>query len=269
MAKADGLSAKARVRVAPHLPYSQDFAKVPDGAVPGGWVNTQGKFLVGTVDGEKVLKKVNDKGSPLVATGNAYIGMPNLKDYTIESDVRGGKVGDDLPEMGVVANRYTLELAGNMQKLRIYFLECVAPHRQDHQLSMATERLVSPQAHDGNQGRHGHRQGQMLETRRDRADRLDLASFRFEAQPRGKPGPLWLRAGHPQRGPRDRYFLTLMCASRRTSNKKKGGHRELGATGSLLPVFGSAILQAGSHGQASCPWHVLSYKFGNYGLLGI
>ena len=62
---------------------------------------------------------MNDKGSPLVARGNGYIGMPDLTDYTIESDVMGTKVGDDLPDMGVVANRYTLVLAGNIQKLRI------------------------------------------------------------------------------------------------------------------------------------------------------
>jgi outer membrane protein assembly factor BamB len=118
-AKAEGLTAKARVRVAPVLPYAQDFSKVPDGAVPGGWVNTQGKFLVATVKGEKVLRKVNDKASPLVARGNAYIGLPDLADYTIESDVLGGKKGSDLPDMGVCANRYTLILAGNIQKLRI------------------------------------------------------------------------------------------------------------------------------------------------------
>ncbi len=119
VAKLGDLTAKARVRVAPKLPYKQDFEKIPDGAVPGGWVNTQGKFLVATVDGNKVLKKVNDKASPLLARGNAYIGLPTLKDYTIACDVMGTKKGDDLPDMGIVANRYTLSLAGNVQKLRI------------------------------------------------------------------------------------------------------------------------------------------------------
>jgi hypothetical protein len=118
-AKAEGLTRKARVRVAPVLPYQQDFSKVPDGAVPGGWVNTQGKFLVKTVDGDKVLAKVIDKPSPLIARGNAYIGEPNLSNYTIEADVQGGKAGSDLPDMGIVAHRYTLVLAGNIQKLRI------------------------------------------------------------------------------------------------------------------------------------------------------
>src|SRR5207245_1433384 len=69
--KADGAVAKARVRVVPLLPYRQDFEKVPDGAVPGGWINTQGKFVVATINGNKVLRKVNNKASPLFARGNA------------------------------------------------------------------------------------------------------------------------------------------------------------------------------------------------------
>jgi outer membrane protein assembly factor BamB len=118
-AKMGPIVGKARVRVAPKLPYAQDFSKIPDGVAPAGWINTQGKFVVATVDGEKLLRKVNDKASPLIARGNAYIGLPTLKDYTIESDVLGTKVGDDLPDMGVVANRYSLILAGNIQKLRL------------------------------------------------------------------------------------------------------------------------------------------------------
>lgn len=120
LAKADGLVGKARVRVPPRLPYREDFERYPVGAVPGGWVNTQGKFVIASLkDGGKVLKKVNTKASPLVARGNAYFGMPDLKDYTIEADVMGTKVGGDLPDVGIVANRYTLVLAGNVQKLRI------------------------------------------------------------------------------------------------------------------------------------------------------
>ena len=114
-----GIVGRARIRVAPRIPYEQDFNKLPDGAVPGGWVNTQGKFVVKTVDGEKVLGKVNTNASPLVARGNAYIGLPTYKDYTIEADVLGTKVTDDLPDMGIVANRYTLMLEGNNQKLRL------------------------------------------------------------------------------------------------------------------------------------------------------
>ena len=119
VAKADGLSSTARVRVVPIIPYANDFEKVPDGAVPSGWVNTQGKFLVKTVDGNKVLAKVNNKFSPLFSRGHAYITLPDAKDYTIECDVQGTKLGNEMPEIGIGANRYTLILAGNVQKLRL------------------------------------------------------------------------------------------------------------------------------------------------------
>lgn len=128
VAKAEGLIGKARVRVVPTLPYFNDFEKVPDGAVPGGWVNTQGKFRVKTVEGNKVLAKVNDKFSPLISVGNAYITPPTARDYTIECDVFGTQVvtKDDKgeknimnPDIGVVANRYTLMIKGNEDPIKL------------------------------------------------------------------------------------------------------------------------------------------------------
>jgi outer membrane protein assembly factor BamB len=123
--KFDGIAGMARVRVVPSLPYGNDFEKIPDGATPGGWVNTQGKWLVKTVDGNKVFAKVNNKFSPLISRGHAYITLPTAKDYTIECDVQGTKVGNDLPEIGIGANRYTLILAGNVQKLRLMSWEAL------------------------------------------------------------------------------------------------------------------------------------------------
>jgi outer membrane protein assembly factor BamB len=118
-AKADGVSGTARVRVAPRIPYRNNFEKVPVGATPGGWVNTQGKFAVVEKDGAKVLKKLATNPSPLVARANAYIAMPSLTGYTIQADVQGAKAEGDLPDVGVVANRYTLMLVGNTQQLRL------------------------------------------------------------------------------------------------------------------------------------------------------
>ena len=118
--QADGLSAKARVRVVPRLPYTQKFAKLPDGAVPPGWVNAPGKFAVRTLkDGSKVLAKVAATSNPLLSRANTYIGPPQWTDYTIEADVRDEQKGNDLPDVGVVANRYTLVLVGNTQSLRL------------------------------------------------------------------------------------------------------------------------------------------------------
>jgi outer membrane protein assembly factor BamB len=120
MASMGGLTAAARVRVAPVLPIAMDFKKVPDGRTPGGWVNTMGKFSVITLkDGTKVLSKRNDSSSPPVARANAYMGLHHLTDYTVESDVYGIRAGKNLPDIGIGANRYTLMLAGNAQTLRL------------------------------------------------------------------------------------------------------------------------------------------------------
>jgi outer membrane protein assembly factor BamB len=119
MVEADGLSAKARVRVVPKLPYTQTFGKLPEGAVPAGWVNAAGKFEVRTLDGTKVLAKKAATSNPLLSRANTYFGPPSLTGYTIEADVRGDQKGRDLPDLGVVANRYTLVLIGNTQSLRL------------------------------------------------------------------------------------------------------------------------------------------------------
>jgi outer membrane protein assembly factor BamB len=119
IAKVEGMTARCRVRVAPQLPYAQDFSKVPLERSPAGWVNTQGKFAVQEVGGKKVLGKLALIASPLVARAHAYIGMPTLTDYTIESEMMGTKVREDMPDMGVMANRYSLVLDGNKQLLRL------------------------------------------------------------------------------------------------------------------------------------------------------
>jgi outer membrane protein assembly factor BamB len=113
------LTAEARVRVAWRLPIVTDFSKVPEKRFPGGWANTQGKFEVVKLDERMVLQKTAVIPSPLVARANAYMGMPGMSDYTIEAEVRGGKVRGDLPDMGIVANRYTLALWGNNHQLRL------------------------------------------------------------------------------------------------------------------------------------------------------
>jgi outer membrane protein assembly factor BamB len=121
-----GLTARARVRIAPVLPYAQDFEKIPDGAAPGGWVNCQGKYVVKVLkDGNHVLAKVTNNSSPLIARGNCYLSTPHLTDYTIEADVYGTKVGSDMPDIGVVACRYTLLLAGNTQTVRLVSWEAM------------------------------------------------------------------------------------------------------------------------------------------------
>jgi outer membrane protein assembly factor BamB len=114
------LTSKARVRVAPTYPYTMNLEKVPVGAAPAGWVQVQGRWKVAQLkDGTKVLAKVNTVPNPMIAQSFCYIGLPTDSDYTIAADVQGFKAQNDLPEMGVINNRYTLFLLGNTQQLRL------------------------------------------------------------------------------------------------------------------------------------------------------
>ena len=96
-----------------------DFEKVPVGGLPGGWVNAQGKFAVAEHQGGKVLKKLAENALPALAKANAYIGMPELKDYDIQADLSATQSGENLPDMGIVNQRYLLQMSGNKQELRI------------------------------------------------------------------------------------------------------------------------------------------------------
>lgn len=129
-AAAEGLTARARVRVVSPLPIVQDFEKVPVGAFPGGWVNTQGKYVIVERDGSRVLKKLANNSRPPLARANAFLGLPDWKDYTIEADLLASRVRNNLPDMGLGAHRYTLVLSGNRQELRIVCWE-TTPSRVD------------------------------------------------------------------------------------------------------------------------------------------
>jgi outer membrane protein assembly factor BamB len=128
-ATANGLTARARVRVAPQLPYKNDFEKVPVGATPGGWVNCQGKFAVVDLNGNKVLKKLATDSRPPLSRANAYIGVPTLKDYVIQADLSATFKNNNLPDLGIVNCRYSLTMSGNKQQVRLSSWD--AQHRID------------------------------------------------------------------------------------------------------------------------------------------
>ncbi|MBY0527962.1 MAG: PQQ-binding-like beta-propeller repeat protein [Gemmataceae bacterium] len=137
-AKVGEVTGRARVRVMSPLPINLDFSKVPAGATPGGLVNCQGKFVIEELaDKSKVLKKISPLAAPPpVARANAYIGLPNMTDYTIQADVLGKEVQDNRADFGVIANRYTLMLDGKRdpadKKKRLRIVSWDALPRVDH-----------------------------------------------------------------------------------------------------------------------------------------
>ena len=88
----------------------------PDTRWLGG---AQGKYAVVKVGDRNVLKKTANNANALVARAITYIGSPHLADYTIAADVMGGQVGTNMPDVGIIASRYRLELVGNTQTLRL------------------------------------------------------------------------------------------------------------------------------------------------------
>ena len=112
----------ARVRVLPPLPWKFDFSPTPVGAPPLTWLGAGGKFAVQELQGEKVLTKVPTVD--LYYRARTNFGTPDMKDYTIQADVRSGmkEMGGQrhIPDPGVINQRYMLMLYGNHQRLQIH-----------------------------------------------------------------------------------------------------------------------------------------------------
>jgi hypothetical protein len=111
------LSGAARVRVIPPLPWSENFDSFAPTTVPTHWINTTGKFQVRDFEGNKVLVKLAD--NPFTKRARAYLGSSDLRDYTVEADVRATEKRRQMGDAGIVAQRYSLVLFGNHQRLEL------------------------------------------------------------------------------------------------------------------------------------------------------
>jgi outer membrane protein assembly factor BamB len=112
-----GVVGTARVRVVPPLPWEENF----EGAVnifPQHWTNTGMKFITREVDGRKVLVKTTE-GSSLLSRARAYMGPVDFSNYTIEADLLATQRRRQVGDAGVIAQRYSLTLFGNAQKLEL------------------------------------------------------------------------------------------------------------------------------------------------------
>jgi len=117
-ATSGALKGEARARVIHPLPWTETFDEIPEGKVPAGWVNaTAGKFKVTALDGQKVLEKSPDE--TLFSRIRMFIGPTDWSNYTFEGDVRVNMKRRQMGDIGITAQRYTLALYGNEQKLKI------------------------------------------------------------------------------------------------------------------------------------------------------
>jgi len=157
-AKVGELEGKARIRSMPPLPWRFDFEEIPlaadpktglmKGEPPLPWVGMRYRHAVREVDGSKCLVKVTT--IPKGTRSQGWIGPIGLHDYSIQADLRAaesgvGAPGDPatpatdsdadafskafgtaaalekarMPDMGLVAQRYTLDLMGAAQQLQL------------------------------------------------------------------------------------------------------------------------------------------------------
>jgi hypothetical protein len=69
------------------------------------------------VDGNKVMVKITT--IPKGTRSRSWMGHSDLHDYTIQADVMGAVVDGKMPDIGLIAQGYTLDLQGAYQKLEI------------------------------------------------------------------------------------------------------------------------------------------------------
>lgn len=118
VATVGGLKGAARARVVRPMPWDETFEAYAEGAAPAGWVNAvAGKLTVVTVDGQKVLQKAPD--DTIFKRIRAFIGPVDWANYTFEADVRASTRRRQMGDIGVTAQRYSLVLYGNAQRLKL------------------------------------------------------------------------------------------------------------------------------------------------------
>jgi len=69
------------------------------------------------IDGNGVMTKI--KTIPKGARSQSWMGQIEYHDYTIQADVLGARKDDKMPDIGLIGQRYTLDLMGNSQQLQI------------------------------------------------------------------------------------------------------------------------------------------------------
>jgi outer membrane protein assembly factor BamB len=105
----------ARVRIVPGLPWKFDFEELS--APPVSWVGARYRHIVREVDGSNVMVKITT--IPKGTRSRSWMGYPDLSNYTITADVQGARTNDKMPDIGLLAQGYALDLQGENQKLQI------------------------------------------------------------------------------------------------------------------------------------------------------
>jgi outer membrane protein assembly factor BamB len=115
IAKVGDASGKTRTRIVPPLPWKFTFDDLKN--PPLSWVGARYRHVIREVDGSPALTKIST--IPKGARSRAWMGYSDLSEYTISADARGTRMSDQLPDIGLTAHGYVLDLMGESQQLQI------------------------------------------------------------------------------------------------------------------------------------------------------
>jgi outer membrane protein assembly factor BamB len=128
----EGVSATARIRVFPELPWQWDFEGYKGLQVPPAWIRAHVKMKPTLMQGAEPFVAKEGEAAPegletamKLSPGpgrpghTVYIGPSNMKDYTIQADVLLKEDKRKLPSIGINNQRYSLIIKGNNGKLSI------------------------------------------------------------------------------------------------------------------------------------------------------
>ena len=162
-------------------------------AVPPTWISATGKYAAREIEGNGVLVKLAD--NPFTKRGRIYMGRSDWSDYTVEADVLSKEQRRQMGDAGVVAQRYSLVLFGNHQRLELQSWQPETARTVTVPFAWKPDTWYRLKLRVENQadGKHA-RSGQGLAGRRAGARRVAGRPRREVAQSPGEPRPLRRRA---------------------------------------------------------------------------
>jgi hypothetical protein len=109
------VAGQSRIRIVPDLAWKFDFEGLKD--LPVTWVGARYRHVIRNVDGSNLAVKITT--IPKGTKSRSWMGHPDLHDYTIQAEVRGAAAGAKQPDIGLIAQGYTLDMQGDHQQLEI------------------------------------------------------------------------------------------------------------------------------------------------------
>ena len=126
-AKVGELVDRSRIRIVPPLPWKFDFEGLSD--APLSWVGARYRHVMRQVDGSNAMVKITT--IPLGTKSRLSMGPSDLSDYTIQADFKFAEAANGkLPDIGVIAQGYTLEVSGENHWLKL--LSWAAHDKRSH-----------------------------------------------------------------------------------------------------------------------------------------